>query len=132
MNLIKRLLWINVCLILVLSVLEVTRVVRAQGEPTAIVDAVFADLSQRLGRTVTRANVDSWTWEHIDFPDTSLGCPQPAKAYSQIVTRGFKIVIFTAGVAYDYRVLNNGQELFLCSPSGSAQPPATPTAESNP
>src|ERR1044071_4265908 len=68
-------------------------VIDAQGEPTAIVDAVFGDLSQKLGRTVSRTNVDGWSWEQLDFPDTSLGCPQPGQSYAQTVTRGYKVLI---------------------------------------
>src|SRR5262245_24983658 len=132
-NTIKRILMMAGCIALIFGALYTRHPVRAQNEPTAIIDAAFADLSHRLGRTLTRGNVDSWTWEQIDFPDSSLGCPQPGQAYAQVVTRGYKIVIMTAGVAYDYRVTNNGQGLILCSPAGGQPPPtAPPTAAPNP
>src|SRR5258706_12046592 len=113
MRMTKRFIWLCTCIFLISGILQTGRAVRAQGEPTAIIDAAFADLSQRLGRSLNRGNVDSWTWEQVDFADTSLGCPQPGQAYAQHITRGYKITILIAGVAYDYRVLNNGQGLFL-------------------
>jgi Tol biopolymer transport system component len=98
----------------------------AQSEPTAIVDAALRDLSQHLGRTLTRGTVDNWTWEQIDFPDASLGCPQPGQTYAQAVTRGYKLTFIVNGTAYDYRATNNGQVLFLCR---NAPPAAAPTSQ---
>ena len=59
-----------------------------------------ADLAQRLGLPadsfqLTRA-------EAVEWPDSSLGCPQPGFMYSQIVTAGYLIVLESNGKAYEY------------------------------
>ncbi len=92
----------------------------AQGEPTAIIDAVFKDISQKLGRTVTRSNADVWSWEEDVFADASLGCPQPGKTYAQAQTRGFKISVTFNNVTYDYRAFKDGTVIFQCSAGGAA------------
>ena len=40
--------------------------------------------------------------EARDWPDSSLGCPQPGRAYSQIVTPGYRLVVQANGQQYDY------------------------------
>jgi Bacterial SH3 domain/WD40-like Beta Propeller Repeat len=99
------------------------------AEPTAIIDAALRDLSQKLGKPLTRQNVDAWTWEQLDFPDASLGCPQPGQTYAQTITRGYKIIFTVGGVVYDYRALNDGSRVFQCTSSGTSPVAATPTPE---
>ena len=105
----------------------------AQGsEPTAIIDAALRDLSQKLGRTLTRNNVDTYSWEQINFPDASLGCPQPGQMYAQVVTLGYKLSFTVNNVVYDYRARNDGSQLFQCSASGAVPVAPTPTRETAP
>lgn len=84
------------------------------SEPTAIIDAVLRDLSGKLGVTLTRSSVN-YTWEQVQFGDTSLGCPQPGAAYPQVVTLGYHIMVTFNGVAYDYRATNDGKTVFQCT-----------------
>ncbi len=107
-------------LIMIAAVMAIFSPVHAQ-EPTSIVDAALQDLSQKLGRPLTRGSVDTWTWEQIDFGDASLGCPQPGQSYAQVVTRGYKIVFTVKGTVYDYRATNDGKVLFQCA-AGSGAP----------
>jgi Tol biopolymer transport system component len=112
---------------LVVATLGPFLLVNAQAtEPTAIIDAALKDLSQKLGRTLSRGTVDNWTWEQIDFPDASLGCPQPGKTYAQVVTRGYRLTFTTRGVTYEYRALNDGSVLFQCTASGAAPAATSP------
>src|SRR5258708_3316053 len=97
----------------------------AQTEPTAIIDAAYRDLSQKLGKSIARGGSSSFTWEQDNFGDTSLGCPKPGVAYSQVVTPGYKIVITNQGVAYDYRATLDGKTLFQCSATGGIAITAT-------
>ncbi|MHB8627197.1 MAG: SH3 domain-containing protein [Aggregatilineales bacterium] len=122
--------------------------VRAQpSEPTVIIDAVLRDLSGKLGTTLTRANVDTYTWEQVKFGDASLGCPQPGVMYPQVVTLGYHIVVTVNGVAYDYRATNDGKQVFECTaqsggtvvphPGGAITPnvpsaPGAPATYTNP
>src|SRR5258707_10840863 len=100
-------------------------IVQAQTEPTAIIDAAYRDLSQKLGKSIARGGGSSFTWEQDSFGDTSLGCPKPGVSYSQVVTPGYKIVITYLGVAYDYRATLDGKTLFQCSATGGIAITAT-------
>jgi hypothetical protein len=39
-----------------------------------------------------------------DFPDASLGCPQPDMAYAQVITPGFQVLVEADGRRFDVRV----------------------------
>jgi hypothetical protein len=39
-----------------------------------------------------------------DFPDASLGCPQPDAAYAQVITPGYQVLIEADGRRFDVRV----------------------------
>ena len=100
-----------------------------QIEPSAIIDAVIQDLSQKLGNAFSRATVDNWTWEEDIFPDASLSCPQAGQTYPAGQVRGYKIIVTINGVVYDYRARKDTSVFFLCSPPASSiQPlPLQPT-----
>ncbi len=74
----------------------------AQGSPmdAAMLDLVKQDLAKRLSVTVDQITVVSAT--STEWPDSSLGCPQPGMAYSQIVTPGYLIVLSQGQKQYEY------------------------------
>ncbi|MCC7208028.1 MAG: hypothetical protein IT323_12025, partial [Anaerolineae bacterium] len=102
--------------------------------PLPIIDAAIADLGQRLARPLARGlNVQfEYTWQQ--FPDASLGCPQPGQMYAQVVTPGYSMRITVRNEVYDYRASEDGAILLLCGridAQGTPQPldvtpPATP------
>ncbi len=94
-------------------------------EPDVILDAL-ADLSERVGTTLSLDDLASWQWEQKNFPDTSLGCPRPGLSYPQVITNGYQILLTYEGVTYDYRAAADGSTVFLCSPGGEATVPGTP------
>jgi len=49
-----------------------------------------------------------------DWPDTSLGCPQPGRAYAQVVTPGYRIMLEVQGDTYDVRMDVEGKIMILC------------------
>ncbi len=102
----------------------------AQADPTPIVDAAYKDLSAKLGVSIVRQGNTTYTFEQDVFADSSLGCPQPGQAYSQVVTKGYKILITYprgGGNVYDYRASVDGTTLFQCSVTpGSGAAPTTP------
>lgn len=70
--------------------------------PDAIMDAVLADAEGRSGTSleelvVTRA-------EAVEWSDSSLGCPEPGKFYTQIITPGYQVEVETDEQVYDYRI----------------------------
>ena len=45
--------------------------------------------------------------EAVDWPDASLGCPQPDMMYAQVITSGYRIVLEADGTTYDYHTDSN-------------------------
>lgn len=86
----------------------------AQDAPTQL-DAALADLSQRVGLTVTVNDLDGWTWSQENYPDASLGCPQPDEMYAQVLTSGYQFLIDYQGTTYDYRVSTDQATVILCA-----------------
>lgn len=87
----------------------------AQGQPVdaAVLDLVKQDLAKRLSVTVDQITVVSAT--STEWPDSSLGCPQPGMAYSQIVTPGYRIVLSQGQKQYDYHT-DASATIVLCTP----------------
>ena len=61
----------------------------------------------------------------VEWPDSSLGCPQPGFMYSQIVTPGYRIALRAGGRTYEYHS-DRGQRVVFCAnpkrPLGSSAP----------
>jgi hypothetical protein len=70
-----------------------------------------ADAAKRTG--VDPSAIQVVSVEARDWPDSSLGCPKPGFAYSQIVTPGFRIVLNAAGKQLEYHT-DRGQQLVSC------------------
>ena len=60
-------------------------------EAAAVVDAALTDAATHLNLGKDQLRVDQV--ESQQWPDSSLGCPQPGQLYSQIVTPGYLIII---------------------------------------
>lgn len=75
-----------------------------QGEPGLSRDEYVAKaketLAGKLNITVSEINLVSI--EEVRFGDTSLGCPQSGRFYSQVITPGYKIVLLTQNNNYTY------------------------------
>jgi hypothetical protein len=102
----------------------------AQGTPPDQIYTALADLSARAGRTLTLTlnDLSGWRWSQANYPDTSLGCPQPGQTYAQVVTPGYQFIFEYNGATFDYRASADGTILFLCSGPESAPPaPVQPT-----
>ncbi|MBM2842793.1 MAG: hypothetical protein HW404_630 [Anaerolineales bacterium] len=60
--------------------------------------------------------------EPIEWPDASLGCPQPGLAYAQVVTPGYRFTLDAGGTSYFVHTdLSNS--VVLCTEGGV--PPST-------
>lgn len=79
--------------------------------PEEKIAAAVADLAQRIG--VDPAAVTIVSAEAVDWPDGSLGCPQPGVAYLQVITPGYRLVLAANGQEYNYHAARDG-EFFLC------------------
>lgn len=100
---------------------------QAQQAPDPI-NAALADLSTRVGKTVTLGDLDNWSYEQETYPNAALGCPKPGVAYADVLTGGFQFTLIYAGVSYDYRVSSDKRIVTLCgnvevTPSAPLCPP---------
>lgn len=91
-----------------------------EGEPTGaaveampLVKLVTEDLAGRLGIPVDEVSVV--LVEKVEWPDSSMGCPQPGFMYLQVVTPGYRIVLYAQGQAYDYHT-DSEINFVLCGP----------------
>ncbi len=52
--------------------------------------------------------------EPVDWPNTSLGCPEPERTYAQVVTPGFRLVFEYKGQQYEYHTDQDGSTVVEC------------------
>jgi hypothetical protein len=79
-----------------------------------VVANVQADLARRLAipaQTITVQSVEA-----VEWPDTSLGCPQPGMMYAQVITPGCRVVLLAAGNRYTYHSDSQGRIVY-CEPT---------------
>jgi hypothetical protein len=70
--------------------------------PDPVVQLALATASAQLGVPAdTLVIVD---WLDTDWPDSSLGCPEPGKAYAQVVTAGYLVTVDTDDAAAEVQV----------------------------
>lgn len=65
-----------------------------------LVEQAAADLAQRLG--VERSAITVVSAQEVEWPDGSLGCPQPGMMYTQVMTDGTRIELAVGGTVYRY------------------------------
>lgn len=58
----------------------------------------------------------------VNWPDTSLGCPQPGMMYAQMVTPGYLILLGYGGKTYEYHA-DGLDTLVTCDNPGQPIPP---------
>ena len=75
-----------------------------------LVQDARADLAKRLGQNPESFQLKKA--EAVEWPDSSLGCPQPGFFYAQVITPGFQVVLEANGKEYDYH--SDGERIFLC------------------
>jgi hypothetical protein len=88
-----------------------------------VVAAVVDELAVRLG--ISAAEVAVAGVEPIDWPDSSLGCPQPGKMYAQVVTPGLRIELVAGGHRYLVHTDLDSQWV-LCTPGLGPPLPTLP------
>ncbi len=79
-------------------------VAEARSEAEPLVELAKEDLAQQLGISPDEIEVESV--EAVEFPDASLGVPEPDKAYAQVITPGYVIRLTAEGETYAYHAAN--------------------------
>jgi hypothetical protein len=89
---------------------------REYGALQSLVDLSRVNLAQKLGVDPEAVVVQSV--DEAEFPDASLGVPEPDKLYAQVITPGYSIKLAVAGEVYEY--LASDERLVFLSPEGQA------------
>ena len=89
------------------------------GAAQPLVDLAKANLAERLGVGLDEIAVQSV--EATEFPDASLGVPEPGKMYAQVITPGYVIRLVVDGEIYEYHASN--ERLVFASPSSLTPAP---------
>lgn len=79
--------------------------------PTEILETLHADARDRAGQPGSA--ITALRAEAVEWPDGSLGCPQPGMMYTQAIVPGYWVVLELAGKQFDYRVSERGH-FVLC------------------
>jgi hypothetical protein len=90
---------------------------RQYGALQSLVDLARVNLAQRLGVEPEAVAVQSV--EETEFPDASLGAPEPDRLYAQAITPGHTIKLVVAGQAYEYHA---SDERLVLIPPGTGAP----------
>ena len=91
-----------------------SRAVKPGTDPVALqeTNAAIDDLSKRTG--IPKSDIKVVSVEAVEWPDASVGCPQPDKMYAQVVTPGYLIILEAGGQTYEYH--SAGAGVGLCQP----------------
>jgi hypothetical protein len=87
-----------------------------------VVQLAKDDLARRLdllAEEITVVSIDAVNW-----PDTSLGCPEPGMMYAQVITPGFLVVLESADQTYDYH--SGADRIVLCEETTGGRSRAVP------
>jgi hypothetical protein len=76
-----------------ITMLPEGRAVSTAVIPREVRRAVVADAAKRF--KVAESAVVLTRAEQLDWPDASLGCPEPGKVYTQMLVPGFRVVAKT-------------------------------------
>lgn len=66
----------------------------------AIVEQAATSLAAELN--IPRGEVTIVRAERVDWPDSSLGCPEPGRAYLQVITSGYRVFLRAKGRDFEY------------------------------
>lgn len=78
----------------------------------AAVDAAVAELARQAA--VDAGEISVVSVEATDWPDPSLGCPEPGLMYPQVITPGYRVVLEAQGATYEYHTDASGQRAVTC------------------
>jgi len=82
--------------------------------PPAVLAAAQAELAAIIGADAAAGAVVV-SAEAVEWPDSSLGCPQPDMMYLQVITPGYQVVFEVDGKQYDMRATKAGG-VMVCEP----------------
>ncbi|HKJ28559.1 MAG TPA: hypothetical protein VJ965_13025 [Anaerolineales bacterium] len=81
----------------------------AKGED--MVELTISDLAERF--SIEPEHIQVVAALQVEWPDTSLGCPQTDMAYDQVLTPGYLILLEAEGKQFEYHT-DTQQHVILC------------------
>ncbi|MCS7177731.1 MAG: hypothetical protein RML46_05295 [Anaerolineae bacterium] len=84
-----------------------------QAYPEAVMAAVRRMAEQR---GIPPEEIRVVSWEPVDWPDTSLGCPEPGMVYAQVIVPGYQVVLEVWGELHRVHTDRSGQQIVFCLP----------------
>jgi hypothetical protein len=84
----------------------------SKGLPEALAERIITDAADRTGVPISEIEVVSV--EEVTFNDSSLDCPEPGMAYTQVLTPGQIVLVDAGGEELDYRVASGSNIFRLC------------------
>ncbi|NJN45127.1 MAG: hypothetical protein HC806_10705 [Anaerolineae bacterium] len=80
-----------------------------------LIERAQEDLAQRLSVSVTQINLVEAT--EVIWPDSSLGCPNPATSQLQVLTPGYLIRLHASDRIFEYHTNKNNLVIYCDNPS---------------
>jgi hypothetical protein len=95
----------------------------ALSDPTlkALITKSVNDLSQRLSIPTDQIKIQEAV--EVTWPDSSLGCPNPASQYLQVITPGYLLRFQAMDRVFEYHT--NKNDLIIYCETSSLAPPGT-------
>lgn len=88
--------------------------------PEAFLAGVIEDAAKN--QNLSAAAITVLSGKPVDWPDGSLGCPEPGMVYTQVITPGYLVVVDAGGVTLEYH-LNRQGDFKQCT-GGVYHPPS--------
>lgn len=76
--------------------------------------AAVAYLADEL--QIPRDEVELVSVQRAEWPDASLGCPEPGRSYAQVVTPGYRVTLSARGEQFEVHADRQGQIVVICEP----------------
>ena len=86
--------------------------------PQVLIVKAKEDLARYLGMDMSEITLISAN--AVDWPDSSLGCPEPDTMYAQVITPGYRILLAVDGLTYSYHG-DKSTQLFWCDPENTRE-----------
>lgn len=101
--------------LLIVAILLITgaSLITAQDVPPQL-DLALADLSARLGQTISQEMLDSWEFSQARYTDTAFGCPFVTGEARPEGMLAYTFNLTYQGQTYEYRVALDNTLIFPC------------------
>ena len=76
------------------------------------IQAAIQALAQQ--RNITSASIRFVSLEEVEWADTSLNCPEPGRAYAQVITPGYRVTLEANGQRVEYHTTRAGDRVVTC------------------